>query len=267
MASPLCDTPPPPSNSSQTRPLPPRVALLLFLSFNSSLVRPKYLGRPHAAYEREHLRISWFLNSARRVGTRLPIHVVVGPERFPSKEKKLVDLGAHILPGVPIPPPRWASSQHLLTFGKIGALALTQFDKVFVLDNDMALMFNIDELAFAPVPAAVWQSAVGPFQFKMKENCAVTTGLLGLAPSAAEFSRALNVLQHEAAVKRYDGGDQQFWRLFYTWHELPVRYQAHQQLDMSKEDWLQVRVLHSISGLRNKNLMPPELRPFIKYYY
>ena len=114
---------------TMTGELPPRVALLLFLNFNRSLVRNKYAKRPHAAYAREHSRISWFLRSAKRVGTRLPIHVVVGPERDEKKEATLVALGAHITPGVPVAPPAWSHKFHRLTFAKIGALALTQFDK------------------------------------------------------------------------------------------------------------------------------------------
>jgi hypothetical protein len=246
--------------------MPAGVAILLFLQFNSSLVRPKYLKRPHAAYHRELSRIVWFLRSAKRVRTRLPIHIVVGPERNLKEEARLVALGAHITPGVTVRPPHWASSHHRLSFGKVGALALTQFQKVFIFDNDMALAHNVDELAFAPTPSAVWHTAVGPFQIMAKETCAVTTGLMGLEPSAEEFARAVSILDH-GKLKPYDGGDQQFWRTFYTWHELPVRYQAHQALRMPVSDWLQVKVLHSISGLRNRNLMPKVLRPLINYYY
>ena len=67
------------SSSSSSTPLPPRVTLALFLTFNASLVRDKYKKTPYKAYNRELKRIKWFLNSAARVSTRLPIHVVVGP--------------------------------------------------------------------------------------------------------------------------------------------------------------------------------------------
>lgn len=65
----------------------------------------------------------------------------------------------------------------------------------------------------------------------------------------------------------YDGGDQEFWRQFYTWHELPLRYQAHQALNMPHEDWHEVRVLHSISALREVNKIPKDMRSLIKYFY
>ena len=257
-----------------TAELPPRTAIVLFLAHNTSLVRARYAHRPHAAYDREFRRIEWFLKSARRVGTRLPIHVIVGPHRNEQRERQLRALGANITQGVPVLPPAWASKFHLMSFAKIGALALTQFDKVWVFDNDMALVHNIDDLAFAPTPAAVWHTAIANFQRSWSEACAVTTGLLGLQPSAAEFERAVQMLDDHpnrtrsaTTLASYDGGDQGFWRRFYRFYELPVRYHAHQQLRMSDSDWDQVRVLHSISGLRDKSLLPKKLRKHIAYFY
>ena len=136
------------------RPLPPRVALVLFLTFNASLVRDKYLKIPYKAYNRELKRIKWFLASAARVRTKLPIHVIVGPERYPPREAELAALGATITPGVFVRPPAFAAgSHHRLSFGKVGALALTQFDKVFVLDNDMALVANVCDSVIPALPA------------------------------------------------------------------------------------------------------------------
>lgn len=112
------------------QPLPPRVAMLLFLAFNHSLVRGKFSHKPQDAYNREYSRIRWFVQSAKRVKTRLPIHVIVGPERNLEKEMSLKKLGVHITVGHPVEPPKWANKYHRLTFNKIGALALTQFDKV-----------------------------------------------------------------------------------------------------------------------------------------
>lgn len=63
-------------------------------------------------------------------------------------------------------PPVWANRYHRLTFGKIGALALTQFDKVFVFDNDMALAHNVDHLAFAQTPSAVWHTSMARWQVR-----------------------------------------------------------------------------------------------------
>ena len=267
----LCDVPMQPTNHSKLdedhRPLPQRVAILLFLAFNHSLVRSKFLHRPHAAYDREMHRILWFVRSARRVKTRLPIHVVVGPERNEAKEQQLMKHGVHITVGQPVTPPKWASRFHLLTFSKIGALALTQFDKVFVFDNDVTLVHNIDHLAFVETPAAVWHNALAGWQWKHNETCAVTTGLLGLSPSQAEFDRALLHMNSLGDRAVYDGGDQEFWRKFYTWNELPNRYQAHQALNMPYDQWHKVRVLHTISGLRDVSRIPKDMRHLYTYIY
>ena len=179
-------------------------------------------------------------------------------------------LGASITPAPAfVQPPAFASAHHRLSFGKVSALALTQFDKVFVLDNDMALVHNVDDLAFAPTPSAVWHTSVGKFQFKAKETCAVTTGLLGIAPSRREFDRAVAHLATMPSQSTYDGGDQEFWRGFYRnppWFELPLRYQAHQALRMPLAEWNRVRALHAIYGLRSVSQLPKVLRPYINYY-
>lgn len=41
-------------------------------------------------------------------------------------------------------PPQWASKWHKQSFNKLGALAMTQFDKVIVLDNDVVLVKGLD---------------------------------------------------------------------------------------------------------------------------
>jgi len=94
-----------------------------------------------------------------------------------------------------------------------------------------------------------------------------------LQPSASEFSRALRLLNSPEVFEtsqggRYDGGDQAFWREFYShMYELPARYHVHQALEMNISDWRKVRLVHIISGLRAVNKMPKFLRPFIEYFY
>ena len=140
---------------------------------------------------------------------------------------------------------------HPFSFARIGALALTQFSKVIVLDNDMTLLQNIDELAeLAPTPAMVWHTAT---VLPKKERCAVTGGLFVLRPNRTEFERALHHLYHElnAGSKHrcYDGSDQEFWRSFYRpIYELPLRYHAHQNLRMDFDQWQKIRLMHSIAG-------------------
>ena len=104
---------------------------------------------------RELKRILHFVDTAREARTRLPIHVAIAGERDASSEAQLLAAGVGLVRTPLVPPPRWASRWHRLSFSKIAALSLTQFDKVIVVDNDAALLRNMDELALAPAPAAV----------------------------------------------------------------------------------------------------------------
>ena len=134
------------------------VAMLLFFHFNRSWVRRKYANVPWMAYTREINRITWLLRSARAVNTTLPIHIVVarGSERNATLERTFSQLGAaSTIESPAVVPPRWTSAFHKHSFSRLAALALTQFAKVIVLDNDMTLIRNIDELAAAETPAMV----------------------------------------------------------------------------------------------------------------
>ena len=260
------------TNSSKSVPI------LLFLHFNRSHVRSKFQHAPWRAYERELRRIEWFVQSAQRVRTTLPIIVVVAGDRNATAEASLRAKGVAIIESPQIPPPPWASSFQRLSFSKISALALTQFRKVIVLDNDMVLLNNLDELAspLVEAPAAVWHATSSIPEY---ERAAPNTGLLVLKPSAAGFAAALAHLAQMSRARReggtprtqcYDGGDQEFWRSFYrdrdmgkafssSLTELPLRYHAHNGMvgarrngaGMSSQDWAQVRALHSISGFRS----------------
>ena len=124
----------------------------------------------------------------------------------------------------------------------------------------------------AETPSAVWHTSMAKWQWRHNESCAVTTGLLGLTPSASEFSRAITHLRGMngggAERSSYDGGDQEFWRKFYDpWYELPLRYQAHQALNMPYDDWHRIRVIHSVSSLREVNRIPKDMRHHYKYFY
>ena len=138
-----------------------------------------------AVRARELNRILHFVNTAREARTRLPIHVAIAGERDASSEAQLLAAGVGLVRTPLVPPPRWASKWHRLSFSKIAALSLTQFDKVIVLDNDMALAGNVDELRHAEAPAMVWHPAA-KFMLHFGERCAVTGGLFVLRPSAAD---------------------------------------------------------------------------------
>ena len=56
-----------------------------------------------------------------------------------------------------------------------------------------------------------------------------------------------------------DGSDQEFWRSFYeTPYELPPRYHATSILNLSRDEWLQVHVMHRISGFARLDKRWPE---------
>ena len=258
-------------------------AILLFFHFNRTMLRLKHLGRPDMALSRELHRLEWLLRSVRRVRTQLPVHVVVAGERNASLEARLVELGAtSVIESPPVRPPRWTSAFHKLSFSRIAALALTQFRKVVVLDNDMTLLDNIDELAWAPTPSMVFHTAT---VLPRKERSAPTGGLFVLRPSRVEFERALAHLYAlnppkdgkgqpcpacaGKAYRCYDGSDQEFWRSFYRpLYELPLRYHAHTGLVMNTSEWRRVRLVHNIAGFRAVYMrLPSFVRQRIRFFH
>ena len=128
-----------PPNAARTTIPDPRTAaatgdatLLLFLAFNSSLVRNVFQAHPERARDREVNRVLWFAQTARSVDTQLPIHVVLAGERDAASESRLLKAGLRLIEGPMVPTPAWASKWHRLSFNKIAALSFTQFSKVRV---------------------------------------------------------------------------------------------------------------------------------------
>ena len=68
-----------------------------------------------------------------------------------------------------------------------------------------------------------------------------------LSPSS-EAATAL--LRSYATRKRTNnGGEQEVWANHHTSvYELPIGYNAHRGLEMSEDEWRQVRIVHAISG-------------------
>ena len=263
-ASRLCVEPDPPDESSMAAPgTGDGTTFLLFLAFNSSLVRNVFAKHPARAREREVNRLLWFAQTARRVHTQTAIHAVLAGERDAASEAKLSRAGVKLLEGPMVPTPPWASKWHRLSFNKIAALSFTQFRKVVVLDNDVGLLQNIDHLvAASPTPAAVFHTTIGGLA--ARTHCAVTTGLLVLRPSAEAYQRARRLLASMSyPTEQYDGGDEEFWLRYFAesgepLYELPWRYHAHRLLPMEAGEWTKVRMLHLTSALANRGWHIPK---------
>ena len=238
---------------------------LVFLAFNSSLVRNSFRNHPSRARDREVNRVLWLAHTARRVNTQLPIHAVVAGERLDAtSEARLKRAGVRLLDGPLVPTPAWASKWHRLSFNKIAALSFTRFRKVAVLDNDVGLLQNMDHmLRTAPTPSAVFHTTIGPLA--KRTRCAVTTGLLVLRPSTWGYARALATLQRmNYTTEQYDGGDEEFWLKYFSespdepLFELPWRYHAHRLLPMAGSEWESVRMMHLITALANRGWHIPK---------
>jgi len=243
----------------------PRVTLLTFLTFRAAYVRNVFAKKPQLAYMREVRRVAHLASSVRRVGSRLPFHCVVAGERNQLQERHLESVGVRIVSGSFLEPPRWASKWHKQSFNKLGALAMTQFDKVIVLDNDVVLAKSLDELAYAETPSAVFHTAIPRL-----DRCTVTTGLMVLTPDLGHYRRALTHLYETMnySAPRADGGDQEFWHSFLpSMYELPIRYHTHVRLSMSTADWLRVHMVHAISQFAGRGWhIPKNVTRLLRYF-
>jgi hypothetical protein len=245
-----------------------RVTLLAFLTFRAAYVRNIFAKKPQRAYWREVKRIAHLASTVRSVGSRLPFHCVVAGDRDGNQtegERYLETFGVRMLNGTFLEPPRWASKWHKQSFNKLGALAMTQFDKVIVLDNDVVLVKSLDELAFAETPAAVFHTAIPRL-----DRCTVTTGLMVLTPDLGEYRRGLTHMYEvmNYSVSRADGGDQEFWHSFLpAMYELPIRYHTHVRLAMNASDWLRVHMVHAISQFAGRGWhIPKNVTRLLRYF-
>ena len=68
-------------------------------------------------------------------------------------------------------------------------------------------------------------------------------------------------------MRCYDGSDQEFWRSFYRpIYELPLRYHAHTNLRMAKDEWFKIKLIHAISNFEQVDKTPLALRRRFKYF-
>ena len=225
-------------------------AIVLVLDANASRLRFYFGKDTRKAYTSQAGLLMRLLLSLRAVNTTLPIFVLVSGDRFPAAEKRLAALGATLLPpdsapeldvkGGAVFASGWAQS----SFAKLRVLALEQFAKLIVMDNDAIVLRNIDHLASVPAPAFV-------FGYKCYPRRELRAALMVLAPSRAKWARASELMRDPATLVYDDGGEQSVWRRLYaSVHELPAGYAALRSADFSAAEWRHVHVLHDPNLLR-----------------
>jgi alpha-N-acetylglucosamine transferase len=162
-----------------------------------------------------------------RTGTPHPKVVLVTADVSRRSRRALSDQGWQVRDVDPIENPiprhRQFFPRFARTFTKLRAFALTEFDKLVLLDADTIVLQNVDDLFERPAIAAAPDFLL-PDRFN--------SGVMVLEPSAALFGRMMDMLfTHDS----YDGGDQGFLNNFFSdWyggpaeHRLPAGYNLHQ---------------------------------------
>lgn len=237
----LCDAAAPPQPSAP----PPRAAILLmmhpeqrYMRFPTGTCTP-CLRRGYGKMVRELIRI---LLSLRAVRTQLPIHVLASGERYSAVEAKIAarfDV-SYVTAPLPLTVPAWSSKWAYGSFAKLRALALTQYDRLVVLDNDDVVLRNVDHLASAAVAAPAFV-----FGWKCHPRRELRASTIVLRPSAADWARASALLVEPATAVYDDLGEQSVWRrLWPAVHELPAGYAAMRTADLPAAEWPHVHIVH-----------------------
>jgi hypothetical protein len=258
-------------------------AIALVLGFNRTNVRPSFRHRPEKSYEDTATLVLRCVLSLRRVGTALPIHLLVSGERDARREGVIAAHDVRIEPVPPVRAPAWASPWMRGTFAKFAALSLTRFQRIILLDGDTMVTRNIDHLSLAPGPLSAY------FHFDLGYTCptpaplgragaiagypphgvrapnsdrcssgVLNSGVLVLSPDAKRLERAEALLKSADGSALHDGGtweasDQRVWHALYERvHELPIAYNANADANLTSTSWAQVAVLHDIVVQRKR---------------
>ena len=261
--------------------------ILIVFNHDPGAVRYWYKSDPFRSYLNSMRLIFRLVLSLQQVGTRLPIHLLISGERSEPFEASLRARGVTLLeaagPRFHISTPPWASSHHRGSFHHLKVLALTQFRQLIVLDPDVIALRNIDHLATAPAPGAV-------FRFKcFRHNKGrpkdgerarpiweMNGGVLLLRPSESEHLRMqelMNCNNHSSQPQLLRGkavgsrtipctahlhipndpSDQSVLRHFLrAVYELPIGFNTFKTSNMSSEDWGRVHLLHDVDVSRSK---------------
>ena len=272
------------------------VSIVITYHHNSSswFVKHWYMADPFRSYLNSMRLLFRLVLSLRRVGTRLPVHLLLSGERHPPLERWLVQHGVQLLewegpdysqfdyrgsrerqkPPSPgrLRLPLWANRHHRGTFTKLQTLSLFQFRKVVVLDTDMVALHNIDHLAQAPTPGLSFRWDCRhreAHELRPTRAWELNSGVMVLRPSRAQFLRMLALVNNESSVAQLgiasDPSDQSIWRHFLPHvFELPQIYNAQKQANFSTWGWDQVLLLHDIDVHRGLRLPSSQVEVTIR---
>lgn len=136
------------------QPMPSRAAILFAIDANASNLRFFYGRLVRKAYTSQIGMLVRSVLSLRRVNTTLPIVLLASGDRVPAVEERLQHgLGVRVLGADAAPKPivpRWGSKWARGSFAKLRALALSEYERLIVLDTDTLVLRNIDHLVAFP---------------------------------------------------------------------------------------------------------------------
>ena len=186
-----------------------------------------------------------------QTGTEFPLVVMVTPEVPAPARQRLLAHGFIIRDIAPIANPRpdreLLYPRFALTYSKLRAFDLTEYDKIVLLDADTVVLRNVDELFERPAIAAA-------SDFFMPDR--FNSGVMVIKPDHELFAKLLGAL---AEAPTYDGGDQGFLNSYWPdwWsmpveHRLPAAYNIHHFIfqfmsahpDFGKQFIADTRIVH-----------------------
>ena len=245
----LCEAQP---GSTPQQMVPSSKAVIVFvIDANRSRLRFFYGSNAPKLYHSQLGLAVRSMVSLRASGTTLPIALLASGLRSAAAERWLTDaLGVRIIDQAPpVETPAWGSKWAKGSFAKLRVLALTEFERVVLLDTDTVAFASLDHLASTAVtpPAAT-------FGWKCYPRRELRVALMVLRPNEAAWGRARELMQRNSpmSVAIYDDlGEGSVWRhLYSSMYELPAGYAALRCSDFSAEEWPRVRVLHDPNLLR-----------------
>jgi glycogenin glucosyltransferase len=180
--------------------------------------------------------------SLAETGTQIPRFAMVTADVSAAARATLRAQGWNVGEIEPIESPTAETTQlfprFAMTFTKLRAFGLAQFDKLVLLDADTVVLRNVDDLFERPGFAAAPDFFL-PDRFN--------SGVMVIEPSAALFDTL-----HEALVRvgSYDGGDQGFLNeMVPDWYARPVAYRLPAGYNMHH---FVFQFLHAHEALRKR---------------